>query len=350
MTTQSEAALEQNLIRQLQGMEYERVLISDEAAMLANLKTQLEKHNKAQLKYKKLTDKEFERVLNHLNKGNVFDRAKLLRDKMHLQRDDGTSAYIEFINSREWCQNQFQVANQISNEGSYKNRYDVTLLINGLPLVQIELKRRGLEMKEAFNQVQRYHKHSFSGGQYGLFQFIQIFIISNGVNTKYYANNRQQSFKFTYFWTDENNQHIRKLQDFAKVFLDRCHIAKMITKYIVLNEGDNVLMVLRPYQYFAVEAIIERVKNNGKKNGYIWHTTGSGKTLTSFKASQILVDLPEVHKVVFVVDRNDLDYKTIRDFNDYKKGSVDGTDNTSNLVKQFSGEDKLIVTTIQKLN
>lgn len=346
MTTQSEQTLEQNLIKQLEGMEYERVLIPDEAALLANLKTQLEKHNKI-----KLTGKEYERVLNHLNKGNVFDRAKILRDKMRLILDNGKNAYIEFINTREWCQNQFQVANQIANEGAYKNRYDVTLLINGLPLVQIELKRRGLEMKEAFNQVQRYHKHSYGGGQYGLFQYIQIFIISNGVNTKYYANNRQQSYKFTYYWTDQENQHIRKLPGFAEVFLDQCHIAKMITKYIALNEGENALMVLRPYQYYAVEAIIERVKNNGKKNGYIWHTTGSGKTLTSFKASQILVDLPEVHKVVFVVDRNDLDYKTIRDFNAYKKDSVDASDNTSNLIKQFSDDNtKLIVTTIQKLN
>ena len=346
MTTQSESALEQNLIKQLQGMEYERVQISDETALIANLKSQLEKHNKINF-----TEKEFSRILNHLNKGSVFDRAKTLREKMHLQRDDGTSAYIEFINSHEWCQNQFQVANQITNEGTYKNRYDVTILINGLPLVQIELKRRGLEMKEAFNQVQRYHKHSYGGGQYGLFQYIQIFIISNGVNTKYYANNRRQSFKFTYYWTDVDNNHIRKLQDFTNNFLDKCHVAKMITKYIVVNEGDNVLMVLRPYQYYAVEAIIERVINNGKKNGYIWHTTGSGKTLTSFKASQILVDLPEVHKVVFVVDRNDLDYKTIRDFNDYKDGSVDASDNTQNLIKQFKDDNtKLIVTTIQKLN
>lgn len=354
MATQSEQALEDNLIKQLQGMEYKRVQIPDEAALLTNLKIQLEKHNKI-----KLTDKEFERVLNHLNKGGVIDRAKILRDKMRLILDNGKNAYIEFINSREWCQNEFQVANQIANEGTYKNRYDVTILINGLPLVQIELKRRGLEMKEAFNQVQRYHKHSYAGGEYGLFQYIQIFIISNGVNTKYYANNRQQSFKFTYYWTDESNQHVRKLQDFAKVFLDKCHIAKMITKYIVVNEGENVMMVLRPYQYYAVEAIIERVKNNGNpstplrvsKNGYIWHTTGSGKTLTSFKASQILVDLPEVHKVVFVVDRNDLDYKTIRDFNDYKDGSVDASDNTHSLIKQFQDDNtKLIVTTIQKLN
>jgi len=350
MTTQSEQTLEQNLIKQLQGMEYEVVKIPDETALLANLKSQLEKHNKDKLNGVALTNNEFERVLNHLNKGGVFDRAKFLRDKMHLQRDDGTNAYIEFINSHEWCQNQFQVTNQITNTGTYKNRYDVTLLINGLPLVQIELKRRGLEMKEAFNQVQRYHKHSYSAGQ-GLFQYIQIFVISNGVNTKYYANNRSQSFKFTYFWADKDNRNITKLQDFAKTFLDKCHIAKMITKYTVINETSKALMVLRPYQYYAVEAIIDRVKNNGKKNGYIWHTTGSGKTLTSFKASQILMDVPEVHKVVFVVDRNDLDYKTIAEFNAYKAESVDATDNTKNLVKQFRDDsNKLIVTTIQKLN
>lgn len=345
MTTQPEVTLEQNLIKQLQGMKYEYVQLPDEPALLANLKTQLEKHNSITL-----SDNEFQRVLNHLNKGLVFDRAKILRDEMHLVRDDNTSAYIEFINSKEWCQNELQVTNQISQEGSYKNRYDVTILINGLPLVHIELKRRGLELKEAFNQVNRYHRHSFSSG-YGLFQYVQIFVISNGVNTKYYANNRNQSFKFTYYWADKDNQNITKLDDFTKVFLDKCHVAKMITKYTVLSEVNKILMVLRPYQYYAVEAIIDRVKNNHQKNGYIWHTTGSGKTLTSFKASQILVDEPDVYKVVFVVDRNDLDYKTIAEFNSFKENSVDASDNTSTLVKQFGDESsKLIVTTIQKLN
>ncbi len=349
MTTQSEQTLENNLIKQLQEMKYERVLIPDEFALFTNLKTQIEKHNNTTL-----SDKEFERVLNFLDKGGVFDRAKILRDKMHLVKDDGKSIYIEFINQDEWCQNEFQVANQITNNGEYKNRYDVTILINGLPLCQIELKRRGLELKEAFNQVNRYRRHSY-GATRGLFQYIQIFVISNGVNTKYYANtvsyleDKKASFKQTFSWADKNNKNINKLDEFAKEFLEKCHLAKMITKYTVLSESDKILMVLRPYQYYAVEAIIDRVKNS-KKNGYIWHTTGSGKTLTAFKASQILIEEPEIYKVVFVVDRRDLDYQTIREFNQFKEGSVDTTENTKILVRQFEDDTKLIVTTIQKLN
>jgi type I restriction enzyme R subunit len=212
MTIQAEQVLENNLIVQLQEMKYERVVIADEPALVANLKSQLEKHNKITL-----SDKEFSKILNHLNKGNVFDRAKILRDRMRLVRDDNSSEYIEFFNAKEWCQNQFQVTNQVTVEGSYKNRYDVTVLINGLPLVQIELKRRGLELKEAFNQTNRYQRHSYDSS-YGLFQYIQIFVISNGVNTKYYANNRKQSFKFTSFWSDRENHKITKLEEFAKIF------------------------------------------------------------------------------------------------------------------------------------
>ena len=269
MNIQPEQILENNLISQLEGMEYGRVHIADEDALLANLKLQLERHNKVSF-----SDREFSRVLNHLNKGGVYDRALILRDKMHLVRDDGSSAYIEFLNTREWCQNIFQVCNQVEMEGSYKNRYDVTILINGLPLVQIELKRRGLELKEAFNQTNRYQRHSYDAS-YGLFQYIQLFVISNGVNTKYYANNRNLSFKFTSFWTDSENRKITNLEEFTKTFLERCHVAKMICKYVVLAQNKS-LMVLRPYQYYAVEAIIDRV-NNSNKNGYIWHTTGSGK-------------------------------------------------------------------------
>jgi type I restriction enzyme, R subunit len=342
MNTQSEQALEKQLLTQLQKMKYEYLAVPDEKTLVANLKTQIEKHNEITL-----TDHEFEKILNHLNKGNVYDRALILRDKMHLLRDDGTSAYIEFFNTMYWCQNEFQVTHQITVQGSYKNRYDVTILINGLPLVQIELKRRGMELKEAFNQTNRYQRHSYDA-HYGLFQYIQLFIISNGVNTKYYANNRKQSFKFTSFWTDKENKKITKLDAFTDVFLEPCHITKMIAKYTVLT-ATKALMVLRPYQYYAVEAIIDRVKNS-MKNGYIWHTTGSGKTLTSFKASQILLDIPEIEKVVFVVDRNDLDTQTIREFNSFQEGSVDTTDNTSKLVKQFRDDTPLIVTTIQKLN
>ena len=345
MTTQPEQTLENNLISQLQDMGYGRTIIKDEQQLLENLKSQLEKHNKT-----RFTLKEFTKILNHLNKGNVYARSHTLRDKMHIIRDDGTSDYIEFFNTKEWCQNQFQVTNQVTMEGDFKNRYDVTILINGLPLVQIELKRRGLELKEAFNQINRYQRHSYDAS-FGLFQFIQLFIISDGVNTKYYANNRRQSFKFTNYWADKENKKITNLEEFTYSFLEKCHIAKMIAKYTVLTET-KTLVVLRPYQFYAVEAIIDRVKNS-HKNGYIWHTTGSGKTLTSFKTSQILMDIPEIYKVVFVVDRNDLDTQTIREFNEFEKDSVDQTENTHELVKRFNSPDKqnkLIVTTIQKLN
>lgn len=350
MSIQPEQALENSLIDQLVSMGYGRVELPDEAAMVANLKTQLELHNDTTF-----SAGEFDRILNHLNKGGVFDRSQTLREKMSLARDDGTHKNIEFLNMTKWCQNRFQVTNQVTQEGSYQNRYDVTILINGLPLVQIELKRRGVELKEAFNQVNRYRRHSFTSG-YGLYQFVQLFVISNGVNTKYYANtvgyqnpDKKGSFKFTNFWADKENNHIDELEDFAKVFLDRCHLAKMITQYMVLNTK-NELLVLRPYQYYAVEAIVDKVENEAK-GGYIWHTTGSGKTLTSFKASQILAQKPDVYKVVFVVDRNDLDNQTIREFNSFKADSVDPTENTANLVEQFNDpESKLIVTTIQKLN
>ncbi|SMM99063.1 Type I restriction-modification system, restriction subunit R [uncultured Candidatus Thioglobus sp.] len=343
MSTQSEQALENQLIKQLQALEYERVVVNDETALLANLKSQLEKHNSTAF-----SELEFKRITNHLNKGNVFDKAKILRDKFALLRDDGTNAWIEFLDVENWCQNLFQVTNQVTIEGAYKNRYDVSILINGLPLVHIELKRRGVELKQAFNQINRYQKHSFSSNS-ALFGYVQIFVISNGVNTKYYANNKKQSFKQTFFWADKNNQNITNLEAFTDDFLERCHLSKMICKYIVLAQVNKILMVLRPYQYYAAEMIIDRVVNSDK-NGYIWHTTGSGKTLTSFKASQILMKLPQVHKVVFVVDRKDLDFQTTKEFNSFSDGSVDGTDNTKALVRQFGDDTKLIVTTIQKLN
>lgn len=343
MATQAEAQLESDLIDRLVARGWSHVVIADDAALLANLKAELEAHNAVTL-----TDAEFARVLNHLDRGNVFERAKTLRDRYDLTREDGTRLYIEFMNTREWCHNRYQVASQIAQDGSYQNRYDVTLLINGLPLIQIELKRRGIEIKEAFNQVNRYHRHSYSAGR-GLFQYVQLFVISNGVNTRYYANNRKQSFKQTFIWSDVNNVAISPLSDFADTFLDKCHVSKMIAKYTVLHESDRQLMVLRPYQFYAVEAIADRVRNS-VHGGYVWHTTGSGKTLTSFKASQILTEMPEVDKVVFVVDRADLDYQTTREFNLYSDGSVDGTHNTHKLVRQFTDPTRLIVTTIQKLN
>lgn len=343
MVAQSEQVLENKLIEQLVRLGYERVKVESEADLIDNLKTQLEKHNKATF-----SDSEFKRIINHLEKGTVFEKAKTLRDKFALNCDDGTTKWINFIDSNNYTRNLFQVTNQVTIEGNYKNRYDVSILINGLPLCHLELKRRGVELKQAFNQINRYQRHSFASNT-GLFQYVQIFVISNGVNTKYYANNKKQSYQQTYHWAESDNKNITNLEQFTEKFLEPAHLSKMIGKYIVLQEANKILMVLRPYQYYAAEAIIDRVENTDK-NGYIWHTTGSGKTLTSFKAAQIIMDLPKVHKVVFVVDRKDLDYQTTKEFNSFSDGSVDGTDNTGALVKQFADDTKLIVTTIQKLN
>lgn len=348
MSHQSEAQLENELIQQLIGLGYASVQLNDGEALVANLKSQLEAFNSTIF-----TNKEFDAILNHLAKGTVFEKAKTLRDRFHLAKEDGTSFYVRFYDSEENSNNLFQVTNQVTLEGSYKNRYDVTLLVNGLPLVQLELKRRGLEIKEAFNQINRYQKHSF-WSNHGLFQYVQLFVISNGVNTKYLANNELQSVKQTFFWSDVANKQIRELTPFTDSFLEPAHLGRMIAKYIVINETHKIMMVLRPYQYYATEAIIKQVistpLNEQPKNGYIWHTTGSGKTLTSFKASQLLMNLPEVHKVVFVVDRKDLDYQTMTEFNAFKKDSVDVTDNTQSLVRQLTDGTKLVLTTIQKLN
>ena len=338
----TEHMVENKLIEQLQSYGYEKASIKDEEDLLSNLKTQLEKHNNTTF-----SPKEFERILNHLSSGTIFEKAKKLRNKFELYRDSGEIEYIEFFNMADWCKNRYQVAHQITIKGHYTNRYDVTLLVNGLPLVQIELKRAGVEIKEAFNQVQRYHRHSFRGT---LFDYVQIFVISNKANTKYFANNPNQSFEQTFYWSDEANNKITNLYDFCDAFLKPCIVSKMIAKYVVLAEAKQIPMVLRSYQFYAVERLIERVKNWGK-NGYIWHTTGSGKTLTSFKASQIISQMNDIAKVLFVVDRKDLDIQTVKEFNSFSAGSVDGTENTRNLVKQLKDNTKkLIVTTIQKLD
>jgi type I restriction enzyme R subunit len=345
MTTQPEQILEDNLVKQLIGMAYDPVAVRDEASLLANLKAQIEAHNSVVL-----SAGDFRQILNRLNKGSIFEKAKTLRDRIAYVNDRGETKTVELIDQIDWCKNRFQVTQQVTVEGRFKNRYDVTILMNGLPLVQIELKRRGLEPKEAFNQTNRYERHSYGAGE-GLFQYIQVFVISNGVNTKYYSNNRvdQRSFKQTFYWTDKKNKPVTQLSVFAEQFLEKCHLAKMVTRFLVLNESKKMLMVLRPYQVYATEAIIEKVQH-GRGYGYIWHTTGSGKTLTSFKTSQILTTYPKVDKVVFVVDRKDLDYQTTKEFNSFCKGSIDGTNNTKTLVKQFTDDTKLIVTTIQKLN
>ena len=348
MSIQSEAALEAGLIAALQQMDYEYVQIAEEDNLQANFKRQLEKHNHKRLSEHgrtEFTDEEFEKILIYLEGGTRFEKAKKLRDLYPLDTSDGKRIWVEFLNRQQWCQNEFQVSNQITVEGRKKCRYDVTILINGLPLVQIELKRRGVELKQAYNQIQRYHKTSF----HGLFDYIQLFVISNGVNTRYFANNPNSGYKFTFNWTDAANHPFNELDKFAVFFLEKCTLGKIIGKYIVLHEGDKCLMVLRPYQFYAVEKILDRVQNSND-NGYIWHTTGAGKTLTSFKAAQLVSELDDVDKVMFVVDRHDLDTQTQSEYETFEPGAVDSTDNTDELVKRLQSNSKIIITTIQKLN
>lgn len=249
--------------------------------------------------------------------------------------------------NNEWCKNEFQVTHQVTMVGKYENRYDVTLLINGLPLVQIELKRRGIDFKEAFNQVIRYKKHSLND----LFRYVQIFIISNGIDTKYFANSdKEMDFQYTFYWTDKNNNRIDNLYDFALDFLPKCHISKMISRYMVVDDTQKNLMVMRPYQYYAVEELMKRAYETNN-NAYVWHTTGSGKTLTSFKLSQLLSTNREVAQVFFLVDRKDLDSQTIEEFNRFQKDTVDMTDSTDTLIAQMKDSSKkIILTTIQKMS
>ncbi len=348
MPIQSEAALETGLIATLQQMDYEYVQIAEEKNLLTNFKRQLEIHNRkklAEFGRSEFTADEFDKILIYLEGGTRFEKAKKLRDLYPLDTADGKRIWVEFLDCQQWCQNEFQVSNQITVEGRKKCRYDVTILINGLPLVQIELKRRGVELKQAYNQIQRYHKTSF----HGLFDYIQLFVISNGVNTRYFANNPNSGYKFTFNWTDAANHPFNELNMFASFFLEKCTLGKIIGKYIVLHEGDKCLMVLRPYQFYAVEKILDKVKNSND-NGYIWHTTGAGKTLTSFKAAQLVSELDDVDKVMFVVDRHDLDTQTQSEYEAFEPGAVDGTDNTDELVKRLQSNSKIIITTIQKLN
>ena len=348
MTVQREYQLENELISQLKQLGYASVTLKDESQLLSNLKTQVERANGLA----PLSETEWKQVISFLSTGTVFERAKNLRDLFPVKFDDGTSKHIFFFLSDDPSKNIYQVTNQITIDHRDYNgrtsRFDVTLLVNGLPLVQIELKKRGMEIAEAFNQTQRYIREAYWAGQ-GLFGFIQLFVISNGANTRYYSNGTT-GIEFAFPWADVHNKHINEIVDFAEAFFNQQHLTQMLTQYMVLLETTKSLMVLRPYQVYAVQKIVEHVQNSNQ-NGYIWHTTGSGKTLTSFKASQIIMQMPDVEKVLFVVDRNDLDTQTSREFNAFKADSVDSTDNTSTLVKQLDQRhDKLIVTTIQKLN
>ena len=343
---ESESKLETRLISQLEKQGYEKVQIDDVESLEKNFRKQVNRYNKVELKGRDLSDKEFERLMVKISGKGVFQSAKELRQKQDIQRDDGTIVYIELFNTKDWCKNIFQVTHQTTVEGKYTNRYDVTILINGLPLVQLELKRRGMDMKEAFNQIKRYKRHSY----FGLYKFIQLFVISNGVDTKYFANGDQElNYGFTFYWTDINNDRITNLEQFCLFFLDRCHIGKMIARYMIINETEKILMVMRPYQVYAVENIVSRALDTSN-NGYVWHTTGSGKTITSFKTSQILSLEPSINQVFFLVDRKDLDKQTLDEFNKFDPGCVDMTNQTDKLIEQIKDSTKpLIITTIQKM-
>lgn len=344
MAYQSEAELELQFIEQLNSQKYATVDIPDYDALVENFKVQFEKFNAAKLDHP-LTDKEWERVFNLMLGKSVFQSAKILRDKFVLEREDGTKVYLAFFDN-DHTKNIFQVTHQTTVVGKYVNRYDVTLLVNGLPLIQVELKRRGIDIREAVNQVMRYKKHSYNG----LYHFIQLFIVSNGVDTKYFANSdRDLLYSLAFFWTDFNNVRITNLKDFSISFLARDHVIKMLTRYTIINDTDKILMVMRPYQVYAVEALVRQATLTNR-NAYIWHTTGAGKTLTSFKTAQILAANPNIKKVVFLVDRKDLDSQTTEEFNKFEAGSVDATDRTDLLVKQMQDKNRqLIITTIQKM-
>ena len=346
MTYQSEYELEMQLIKQLETQGYIKVSIDDEDALKANFRKMLFEHNKEKLNNTPFTDKEFNRILIHLEGKSIYNSSKLFRDKFVLEREDGTEVYLEFFNSKNWTKNKFQVTNQVTMINKYTNRYDVTILINGLPLVQVELKRRGLDLKEAFNQIERYRRHSYKG----LYRYIQCFVITNGVDTKYFSNSdKPLNFNFTFFWSDEKNNRISNLSKFTESFFERHMLNNIIGKYMVISDADKNLMVMRPYQVYAVEALTKRALETNN-NGYIWHTTGSGKTLTSFKASQLLSNEEKIKKVFFLIDRKDLDSQTVEEFNKFEADCVDTTDNVGTLIKQVEDiNSRLIVTTIQKL-
>ena len=346
MKTQTEDQLEQELVKALVSKNnYSRSMIKTEDQLIKNLKQKLEILNQ-----QTFSEIEFKRILNHLEKGGILDKARTLRGRFDLKKDDESSIHIKFFDKEDFSNNIFEVANQITVNGEYKNRYDVTILVNGFPLVQIELKKSGQHIKEAFNQICRYQKDSYSHG-HALFNYVQIFVISNKVNTKFFSNNKYKDLAYnqTFCWADEENNPISNLFEFNDTFLTKDHLCDTISNYIVISEVIDKSLILRSYQYWAVKAIINKIDQEDG-NGYVWHTTGSGKTLTSFKASQILSQNKNIEKVVFVVDRKDLDSQTQKEFNKFDKNSVNETDDTKTLVKQLENDTRLIITTIQKLN
>lgn len=376
---QSEAALEKEFIRMLCDQGYEYLSIHSEKDLIQNLRTKLEELNNY-----KFTDTEwhqfFHSAVANPNEHIVEKTRKIQEDNVQvLKRDDGSSKNITLIDKENIHNNRLQVINQYvmgkKDGASYDNRYDVTVLVNGLPLVHIELKRRGVAIREAFNQINRYQRDSFWAGC-GLYEYVQIFVISNGTNTKYYSNSTRfnaikdvnaaasakkgktsNSFEFTSFWADANNRVIPDLIDFTKTFFAKHAILNILTKYCIFT-SENMLMVMRPYQITATERIINRIEiaNNYKKygsiegGGYIWHTTGSGKTLTSFKTARLASYLPFIDKVLFVVDRKDLDYQTMKEYDRFEKGAANSNTSTAVLKKQLEDPTvRIIITTIQKL-
>ena len=373
---QSEAALEKEFIKMLTEQGYEYLTINDSDSLVNNLRTQLELLNDYKFSENEWTSFFNSNIANN-NEGIEEKTRKIQEDHIQvLKKDDGTSRNIYLIDKKNIHNNRLQVINQyVENDGNYDNRYDVTVLVNGLPLVHIELKRRGVALKEAFNQINRYQRDSFWAGS-GLYEYVQVFVISNGTNTKYYSNTTREShikeqvsskskskktsnsFEFTSYWADATNKPINDLVDFTRTFFSKHTLLNILTKYCVFT-SEELLLVMRPYQIVATERILNRIEvsSNYKKmgtleaGGYIWHTTGSGKTLTSFKTAQLASKLDYIDKVLFVVDRKDLDYQTMREYDRFEKGAANGNRNTKILQKQIEDDNtRIIVTTIQKLS
>ena len=375
---ESEAALEEAFIKQLVAQKYERLHITSEADLIANLRRQLERLNDTTFSDNEW-DNFFKQVLANENL-DIQKKTEYIQEN-HIQlltRDDGRQENIYLVNKKDIHENHLQVLNQYETEdGNYKNRYDVTILVNGFPLVHVELKRRGVDIKEAFNQINRYQRDSFWAGC-GLFEYVQVFVISNGTFTKYYSNTTRRShikeiagqqnkktakqtsnsFEFTSYWTTEKNVVINDLVDFTRTFLTKHTLLNVLFKYCIFNV-DRILMVMRPYQIVAAEKIIQQIQiaNNYKKygtieaGGYVWHTTGSGKTLTSFKAARLASQLEFLDKVLFVVDRKDLDYQTIREYDKFEKGAANSNSSSEKLRQQLTDDKcRIIITTIQKLS
>jgi type I restriction enzyme R subunit len=351
-----ENQIEDNLIEQLRGLKYVyRSEIVDRKTLELNFRQKFEALNRV-----RLTDSEYLRLREEIINPDVFEASKLIRERQYFQREDGTPLNYTLVNNKDWCKNDFEIINQlkINTENSHQ-RYDIIVLINGLPVVQVELKKGDISHRKAMQQIVDYKNEPGNGYANSLLCFMQMFIVSNGGRTLYFANNKNQHFAFNadeqflpvYELADIDNKKINNLHDFTEKFLTKCTLGEMISKYMVLVESEQKLLVMRPYQIYAVKAIVDCIKDN-RGNGYIWHTTGSGKTLTSFKASTLLKNNPEIEKCLFVVDRKDLDRQTREEFNRFQEGSVEENTNTETLVRRLLSTDyadKVIVTTIQKL-